>query len=293
MICIAVLIGLIVQGNGDTATTNEVDKNAINAGTSGQTKSSISDNIEPLPENASTRLDLNQLQQQLQQERQQRETLEKQVAQLSDQVKKLSSHLNLAMNVSGNEEQDNREDKTASTGPRNVPQRISGWVDAKRLTEAGMTQEQANSITQLYENVEMDKLYLRDRAQREGWMASDRFRDEMDKLDERTRNLRNELGEQAYDALLYATGRPNRVYVDGTLGNSPAAQAGIKKGDAILRYADKPIYSWFDLREATTEGDASEMVAVEIQRGNKQMEVYVKRGPLGIRLDQQSVNPAP
>jgi len=156
-----------------------------------------------------------------------------------------------------------------------------------------MSGEQAANITQMYEAVEMEKLYLRDRAQREGWMASDRFREEMDKLDERTTNLRNELGSQAYDALLYATGRPNRVIVEGTLGNSPAAQAGIKKGDTILRYADKPIYSWYDLREATGQGDANEMVAVVVQRGSKNVEIYVKRGPLGIRLDQQSVNPIP
>ena len=247
--------------------------------------------LETAPEGAPQNLE--QVISQLVTEKSKRKNLEKQVDDLASQVKQLTQMVSANAGDSANNDEASREDKTAHTANRDIPQRISGWVDASRLKEAGMSQAQADNITQLYENVEMDKLYLRDRAQREGWMASQRFRDEMDKLDDRTRNLRNDLGETAYDALLYATGRPNRVIVDGTLGNSPAAQAGIKKGDAILQYAGKPVYSWYDLRQATTEGDPNEMVAVEIQRGNKQMEMYVKRGPLGIRLDQESVNPSP
>jgi len=292
LLCIGVLAGMIFQGNSQSSPGSGSDENvklavydAKPAAT--QKPAGAADTSESEPDIVAA--DIEQLAQQLVQERKKRKDLEMKVQQLGEQVEKLSQHL-ITTRDEGN---DDRNDKTISTGSRNIPQRISGWVDAKRLSEAGLTSEQADNITQVYESVEMDKLYLRDRAQREGWMASQRVRDEMDKLDERTRNLRNELGEQAYDALLYATGRPNRVIVEGTLGNSPAAQAGIKKGDAILRYADKPIYSWYDLRSATTEGDANDMVAVQIARGNKRMEIYVKRGPLGIRLDQESVNPAP
>jgi len=289
LLCIAVLIGLVVTGNSES-TADKLNGNSIPAVNSEATKSNPFNDKAPSQSDSNTPRDLDQLAQQLAAERETREKLQLQVDKLQEQVNKLTQHT--ALTVDSAKGGDNREDKTISTATRNIPQQVSGWVDTQRLTEAGMTKEQADGIRQLYENVEMEKLYLRDRAQREGWMASQRFRDEMDKLDERTNNLRGEIGEQAYDALLYATGRPNRVIVDGTLGNSPAAQAGIKQGDAILRYADKPIYSWYDLRTATTEGDANEMVALEILRGNKHMEFYVKRGPLGIRLDQQSINPS-
>lgn len=241
--------------------------------------------VESLTEESS----LSEIKKLLLEERKAREKLQQKVASLSVQVNTLTQQLNDSSALT----EAHREDRVSSTGPRNIPQRISGWIDNERLIAAGMSEAEADNITKLYESVEMEKLYLRDRAQREGWMASQRFRDEMDQLDERTRNLRNELGEQAYDALLYASGRPNRVIVDGTLGNSPAAQAGIRKGDAILKYAGQPIYSWAELRSATTEGSADEMVPVLVQRGNKRMEFYVKRGPLGIRLDQESINPVP
>jgi len=293
LLCIAILIGVIVQDNSQS-TQIDNDSNPMNAVNSPTSKtddaakehaSSVKSADIPAAQN------LDELTQQLRQEREKRENLQSMVEQLQERLDKLTQQV--AVNKAAAQEDNNPRDKTITTGSRNIPQQLSGWVDATRLAEAGISKEQSDNITQLYEAVEMDKLYLRDRAQREGWMASERFRNEMDKLDDRTDNLRNELGDQAYDALLYATGKPNRVIVEGTLGNSPAAQAGVKTGDTILRYADKPIYSWYDLRTATTEGDASEMVALEIQRGNKHMEFYVKRGPLGIRLDQQSVNPVP
>jgi len=285
---IAVLVTLVLQDSADSKDKSQNQRLAVENAPQANSIELASNDTADMPA-----LSLEQLARQLAQEKQQREKLEKQVQQLSVQVGALTHEKSGKPSESGASAEAEREDKTITTGARNIPQQVSGWVDAQRLAEAGMSNEQAASITQLYESVEMDKLYLRDRARREGWMASDRFRDEMDKLDQRTSNLRNELGDKAYDALLYATGRPNRVLVEGTLGNSPAAQAGIKQGDTILRYADKSIYSWYDLRQATGEGDANEMVPVEIQRGNKHLEVYVKRGPLGIRLDQQSINPAP
>lgn len=227
-----------------------------------------------------------QLKDTLAQEQILRQMLEKQVAALADKLDAMTE----SKTGTGNAE-NARPEKITRTGKRATPDPSAGWINPQLLVDAGMVESDVKRVTDLYETMEMDRLVLRDQAMREGWMGSDRFRNEMDNLDQRVENLRNDLGDGAYDALLYASGRPNRVYVSGTLGNSPAAQAGIQAGDAILRYAGERIYSWTDLRQATGKGDANEVVPVEIDRNNKRLEIYVKRGPLGVRLDQQSVKP--
>jgi S1-C subfamily serine protease len=75
------------------------------------------------------------------------------------------------------------------------------------------------------------------------------------------------------------------------LGGSPAANAGIKAGDTILQYGNKRIYSWNDLTTATSEGSAETTVTVTVERNGQQQQVYVPRGPLGIRLTTDSVLP--
>ena len=231
---------------------------------------------------------IQQLRTLLQQEREQRLQLEQRVTALAGDIEDL-----LHTSRDDDAQNDGRTSKTIRTGKRDaLTRQNSGWINANLLIAAGLEQSEVKRITDVYESVEMEKLVIIDKARREGWMGSERFRTEMDNLNSRTENLRSELGEQGYDALLYASGRPNRVYVSGTLGNSPAAQAGIQPGDAILRYAGERVYSWTDLRQATGRGDANEVVPVEIERDNRTLEVYIKRGPLGVRLDQQSVNPA-
>ena len=226
---------------------------------------------------------LEQLQNTLKQETASRKDLQQQVAHLKDDLKLLAS----AKAATANESKDN----VLSTRPVTNASQNSQWFNSQALVDAGVEQSEADHIQQVYEDVEMQKLYLRDKAVREGWIGQDRYQQERAKLDNKLDGLRDELGDKGYDAYLYASGQPNRVTIVSALDNSPASKAGIQAGDTVLSYDSKRIYSWSDLRQATTQGQPNALVAVELIRNGTPVTVYVPRGPLGVQLDTQSVAP--
>ena len=165
------------------------------------------------------------------------------------------------------------------------------WFNEQALVDAGVDQTKVSYIKEVFEQAEMDRLYLRDQATREGWMGSKRYNDAAKEISDRTNALRSELNDEEYDAYLYAAGRSNRVIIESVLSNSPASNAGIQAGDVILTYDNQRIYSWTDLTSATSKGTANSTVAVTITRNGQQQQVYVPRGPLGVRLATDSVAP--
>ena len=164
------------------------------------------------------------------------------------------------------------------------------WFDEQALLDNGMDSSLVSELKVFFEQIEMDRLYLRDRAAREGWDRA-QLRAELQAIESREEDLRQRLGDDAYDAYLYATGQPNRVAVTSVLASAQAGQAGIQSGDHILRYDNQRIYSWMDLREATTSGDISDMIEVEVERDGTTLQFYLARGPMGIRMDSLSVAP--
>ena len=164
------------------------------------------------------------------------------------------------------------------------------WFDEQALIEGGMDSAQASQLKAYFEQLEMERLYLRDQAAREGWDRA-RLRDEFRQLDDKEESLRDQLGESAYDAYLYASGQSNRIAVTSVLASAQAGQAGIEAGDHILRYDNQRVYNWRDLRTATTSGDISDVVEVEVDRDGETLQFYLARGPLGIRMDSLSVAP--
>ena len=167
----------------------------------------------------------------------------------------------------------------------------TNWFNEQALVDAGIDQTKVSYIKEVFEQAEMDRLYLRDQAAREGWMGSKRYNDAAKEIADRSNALRSELNDKEYDAYLYAAGRSNRVIVESVLSNSPASNAGIQAGDVILTYDNQRIYSWTDLTGATSKGAANSTVAVTIVRNDQQQQVYLPRGPLGVRLTTDSVAP--
>ena len=204
------------------------------------------------------------------------EVLSRRVASLDDAAR-VSAEKAAADAVNGDQER-----ATGSSG--------QGWFDEKALIESGMDSIQANQLKLFFEQLEMERLYLRDQSAREGWDRT-RLRDEMQSLADKEDALRERLGDSAYDAYLYASGRPNRVAVTSVLASAQAGQVGIMPGDHILRYDSHRIYNWRDLREATTSGDISDTVEVEVERDGEALQFYLARGPMGIRMDSISVAP--
>jgi predicted metalloprotease with PDZ domain len=166
----------------------------------------------------------------------------------------------------------------------------SDWFNEQALVDSGMMGSQARELKVFFEQQELQQLYLRDQAIREGWDRK-KYREEFQALNDEEDALKGRLGDSAYDAYLYASGQSNRVAVSSVLATAPAGVAGILAGDHILRYDNQRIYSGLELRQATTGGNANDSVPVEVERDGQIMEFYLIRGPLGIRMNSVSVAP--
>jgi len=185
-------------------------------------------------------------------------------------------------------------DRVASNAPSGRDERedlaAGAWFEPGRLLDVGMDPEDIERVRRHFDAHQLELLFLRDRATREGWMHKPRFAHEMQSLNQ---GLREEIGDADYDALLYATGRPNRVELAALLGGSPAVAAGLEDGDVVLRYDDREIFHALGLQQATRSGEAGSTVALDVLRGDQELRVYVPRGPLGAQLKAVRTPPRP
>lgn len=161
----------------------------------------------------------------------------------------------------------------------------------QRLAALGMAEGRAAEIAQRVNARELDILYLRDQATREGWLNTPRFAEAMRDVAGDPTTLREEIGDADYDRYLFATGQPNRVVVESVIPGSAAQEAGITAGDLLLQYDDRTIFSGTEVQAATVAGQAGERVAITVLRGGERIQHDVPRGPLGIRFQSESLRP--
>jgi hypothetical protein len=158
----------------------------------------------------------------------------------------------------------------------------SEWFDEADLIERGIDERRAARLHEHFDELQMEELYLRDEAIRGRWLGRPRYH-------ERVRDLRSEsreeIGDDDYDLLLYASGRNNRVLLSDVLQNSPAAAAGIEPGDILVRYGGRAIFDIRDLISETTRDGPGSTVPVDLVRDGQRRRVYVPRGPLGARIE--------
>lgn len=159
------------------------------------------------------------------------------------------------------------------------------------LVAAGVSQDWAADILRRLSEEEMKRLEIRDQALREDWMGNERFFNALRELGDATAGLRAEIGDEAYDRYLYTLGETNRVLIDSVIQGSPAEDAGLQAGDIILDYADRRMFNWSDLRNATSDGERGEPVFLRVRRNEQTVDLSIPRGPMGVRLDSASVNP--
>jgi hypothetical protein len=232
---------------------------------------------------------LRRLDQALEQERSRRVALEGEVAELGRRIDERSAGTpvrddrNEASRGAATEVDAEREARRAERDPRGL--------DVQALVEAGFPAAKVRAFKEKLDQIELDRLYLRDLAAREGWLDTPRFREEDLGLGDVAHQARGEMGDEFYDWMLYTSGQPNRVRIGEVLGGSAAAAAGFRPGDLILSYDEQRIFNPGELRDFTTTGTAGDMTPVWVMRGGQQMQVFVPRGPLGIRIDSATERP--
>ncbi|TVQ91206.1 MAG: PDZ domain-containing protein [Chromatiaceae bacterium] len=159
------------------------------------------------------------------------------------------------------------------------------------LLRAGVRLQQAEDILWRRSQLALERLELRDQAIREGWIGSEQFREEMRRISGQQVSLRDELDPNIYDRYLFETGQDNRVRIDSVIAGSLGEDIGLMPGDLVEAYNEQPIFDPGELRTATTVGERGELVPVRIRRNNQPLELWLPRGPIGIRLDTDRIAP--
>jgi C-terminal processing protease CtpA/Prc len=221
------------------------------------------------------------LQKSLSQEERQRHNLQKRVTQLERKLKKLQL---ITKTIEDEEPVPEKETEVSEEAEEELDRET-------RLVAAGLEPQQAKTIMQFLDDIEMERLYLHDQATREGWLGTPRYRQENMILNEREEELSLELGDADYDRYLYGTGQPNRVIIQSVIEGSPAQEVGIQSQDIAYSYDGNRLYNIRDLITATTEGIPNESVLLEVIRDGNIYEFYLPRGPLGVRVTSESLKP--
>lgn len=236
---------------------------------------------------------LGELDRGLDRERAQRAALAAEVAELRRELASITERVGveIASATAGHEQEEasNESSKAGDQPPKDRPR----GLDADALVAAGFPADTVRSFKERVDQIELDHLYLRDLAAREGWLDTPRFREEAGDFSLSMRETRKEFGDEFYDWMLFTTGHPNRVRVGNVIDGSAAAEAGLLPGDVVLTYDDQRIFSPRELSDATTTGEAGESTAVGVLRDGRETRIYVPRGPLGIRLEYANEQPPP
>jgi len=155
------------------------------------------------------------------------------------------------------------------------------------LIAAGLDPQSADDILARRDAFQLARLELLDQAAREGWSDSEQLDERLASLEETRPDLRDELGDDAYDRYLFEEGGNNRVGVASVIPGSAAAMAGIVPGDIVLSYAGQRLFRLRELQGATREGARGEYVQMSVVRNGELIAVDLPRGPLGVTLDGQ------
>ena len=124
----------------------------------------------------------------------------------------------------------------------------------ENLIRGGIDQITAEDIVRRKNNFELKRLALQDRATRDNYLDTQQYYDELNAINLNDISLREELGDDRYDEYLYASKQNNRIKIASVMLGSTAEEAGIKKGDVVLSYDTQRMFTWQQLKDATTGG---------------------------------------
>lgn len=171
------------------------------------------------------------------------------------------------------------------------PNRLSGEGRLSNMLAAGIDEQTARDLQNRRDQHQLARLELFDQAAREGWDDSEVLSEKLAELDAKRINLRDEIGDDAYDRLLFESGDPNRVSIASVISGSAAEIAGLEVGDLITNYDNERIFGVRELQQATRSGTKGEYVQILFDRGGRLLSADIPRGPMGVTLSTSTVMP--
>jgi hypothetical protein len=221
-----------------------------------------------------------------------------QLNQLQQRISQLEQRLTLLEARPQDDSTDADDRRALFVSPQQQARRMTGSTINRRLfnvdnlVRGGVSPGIAEDIVRRKNQVELDKLELQDRAQREGYLDTQQFYDELAEIESRDVDLRAELGDDLYDRFLFDSKQHNRVRITQVIIGSEAEKAGIINNDIVLSYDDNRVFTWQELKDATSAGSLGEYVNMVIDRNGEIFSLAVPRGPLGVQLGYARSDPS-
>jgi PDZ domain len=160
----------------------------------------------------------------------------------------------------------------------------SGGAIERILGEEGLSPAVVEDLQRRFEHTLLAAADVRNVAAREGWLDSPRFSDEMAAIEAERRAIRDEIGDEAYDLFLFATGELNRAVVADVERQSRADAAGLQAGDIIVSYDRVRIFSPNDLLAEIDAGKPGTIARLGVHRSGRPIRIDVPAGPLGASI---------
>jgi hypothetical protein len=160
--------------------------------------------------------------------------------------------------------------------------------DGSELLARGMPRSEVERLLELFDEVETERFEITQQAQREGGLDERRYQNEMLEFDLATRE---EVGDGSYDAMLYATGRDNRVKIRVLLEDSPGRSFGFESDDVVLSYDGHLVFNGSELRQTAVHGDSGQWVNVDVLRNGEIVHLQGQRGPIGAHFQPVRILP--
>jgi len=168
------------------------------------------------------------------------------------------------------------------------PQPKAPWFNDAGLIAQGISEREVERIRLRWEQYVMDQLRAKVAVEGKGRAAALEKRRALMALAE---EVLEDLGDDSYDAMLYASGANNRVVISDVLSTSPAAQAGVQTGDEILSLGGQRIFGPAMVQHLVNAEPQGEVLRLEVLRGGELYVLYVERGPLGVKLAPEKKRP--
>ena len=146
-----------------------------------------------------------------------------------------------------------------------------------RMVEHGLSEDEARYLLEQESAASYEAMRAAWEAQRDGQSF-----DPFGAQNNPQRILRESIGDAAYERYLEAQDQPTSVEVTQVLSDSPGERFGLEPGDRIARYNGERVFSVYDLRELTMQGNPGEDVVIEIVRDGVLMQLTLPAGPIGI-----------
>jgi hypothetical protein len=214
--------------------------------------------------------------------------VEKEIIFIKQQLSHIQSELQSKDAVSDNAATRSRTDPIDTRTPSLFQRRL---YQTGTLVKGCIDPALAEDIVRKKNRIEIKRLELQDRANRNNYLNTQQYYDELEVINKLDFTLREVLGDDRYDEYLYASKQNNRIKIASVMLGSAAERAGIQDGDIVLSYDNKRMFGWQELKNATVEGQLGDYVSINVYRNGEVYSFSVPRGPLGVQLGAARLQP--